>query len=286
MKDMEKLDETMTRSDAAQPAPQKSKGGDYRNEEGLLICGKCGTPKEMKLTCEALGRTSVVPIPCECAQAEERERIEKRKSMERREKAERMRKECFPASGFYRDCTFEADDGKTPNTSSLCERYAATFDPKDPYGLLLLGDVGTGKSYMSSAIANRVIDLGFSAFQTDVRYIVSLMEESFDNRQRKLDRILSYDLLLIEDLGAQRNTSYMMEHVYAIIDGRYKSGKPMVITTNLDPRRINDASGEEAWRRVFDRILERCYPIEFSGTNRRAAKKMEMRDAMRKRLGL
>mgnify|MGYP002237628332 FL=1 len=68
-------------------------------------------------------------------------------------KAEQMRKECFPASGFYRDCTFEADDGKTPNTSSLCERYAATFDPKDPYGLLLLGDVGTGKSYMSSAIA-------------------------------------------------------------------------------------------------------------------------------------
>ena len=240
-----------------------------------------GTPKEMRLTCEALGRSSIVPIPCECAKAAERKKAE-----ERREKAERMRKECFPASGFYRDCTFEADDGKTPNTSSLCERFAATFDPKDPYGLLLLGDVGTGKSYMSSAIANRVIDLGFSAFQTDVRHIVSLMEESFDNRQRKLDRILSYDLLLIEDLGAQRNTSYMMEHVYAIIDGRYKSGKPMVITTNLDPRRINDASGDEAWKRVFDRILERCYPIEFNGTNRRAAKKMEMREAMRTRLGL
>lgn len=139
---------------------------------------------------------------------------------------------------------------------------------------------------MSSAIANRVIDLGFSAFQTDVRYIVNLMEESFDKRQSKLDRVLSYDLLLIEDLGAQRNTSYMMEQVYTIIDGRYKSGKPMVITTNLDPRRINDASGDEAWKRVFDRILERCYPIEFNGSNRRAAKKMEMREAMRKRLGL
>lgn len=98
--------------------------------------------------------------------------------------------------------------------------------------------------------------------------------------------MLSYDLLLIEDLGAQRNTSYMMEQVYTIIDGRYKSGKPMVITTNLDPRRINDASGDEAWKRVFDRILERCYPIEFNGSNRRAAKKMEMREAMRKRLGL
>ena len=80
--------------------------------------------------------------------------------------------------------------------------------------------------------------------------------------------------------------SYLLQQVYTIIDGRYKSGKPMVITTNLDPRRINDASGDEAWKRVFDRILERCYPIEFNGSNRRAAKKMEMREAMRKRLGL
>lgn len=283
---MEKLSETLNRVDTAQPAPQEAENGDHRNEEGLLICGKCGTPKEMRLNCEALGRSSIVPIQCECAKAEERERIERERDKMRREKAERMRKECFPASGFYRDCTFEADDGKTPQTSSLCERYAATFDPKDPYGLLLLGDVGTGKSYMSSAIANRLIDLGFSAFQTDVRYIVNLMESSFEKRQRNLDRILSYDLLLIEDLGAQRNTSYMMEHVYAIIDGRYKSGKPMVITTNLDPWRINDTSGDEAWKRVFDRILERCYPIEFTGSNRRVEKKKEMREAMRKRLGL
>lgn len=283
---MEKLTETINQTLPAAPAPAHSEAEDHRDDDGILICGKCGTPKEMRLDCEFLGHSSIVPIPCECQLKAEEDERKRKEAMRRRERSELMRKECFPASGFYRDCTFERDDGKTPNTSSICERYAATFDPKDPYGLLLLGDVGTGKSYMSSAIANRVIDLGFSAFQTDVRYIVNLMESSFERRQQNLDRILGYDLLLIEDLGAQRNTSYMMEHVYAIIDGRYKSGKPMVITTNLDPRRINDASGDEAWRRVFDRILERCYPIEFTGENRRASKKMEMRTAMRKRLGL
>ena len=113
---MEKLNETLNRVDVTQTAPKESGNGDHRNEEGLLICGKCGTPKEMRLTCEALGRSSIVPIPCECAKAEEREREERKKAKERRVKAEQMRKECFPASGFYRDCTFEADDGKTPNT--------------------------------------------------------------------------------------------------------------------------------------------------------------------------
>ncbi len=281
---MEKLSETLNRTGNLQSVANEN-DGDFLNEDGLLVCGKCKTPKQMRFTVEALGRTSVVPVLCAC----ERERVEREKAEERerveREKAEDRRIECFRASGFYRECTFERDDGKTPKTSSICERYAATFDPKEPYGLLLLGDVGTGKSYMSSAIANRVIDLGFSAFQTDVRYIVNLMESSFEHRQRDLDRILSYDLLLIEDLGAQRNTSYMMEHIYAVIDGRYKTGKPMVITTNLDPACLNGTS-DEAWRRIFDRILERCYPIEFTGDNRRTEKKAEMRKAMRKRLGL
>ena len=119
---MEKLNETLNRVDVTQTAPKESGNGDHRNEEGLLICGKCGTPKEMRLTCEALGRSSIVPIPCECAKAEEREREERKKAEERRVKAEQMRKECFPASGFYRDCTFEADDGKTPNTSAPANR--------------------------------------------------------------------------------------------------------------------------------------------------------------------
>ena len=60
---MEKLNETLNRVDVTQTAPKESGHGDHRNEEGLLICGKCGTPKEMRLTCEALGRSSIVPIP-------------------------------------------------------------------------------------------------------------------------------------------------------------------------------------------------------------------------------
>lgn len=285
---MEKLSETLNQIPVIEPqAGVETADGDYLNDEGILICGKCGTPKQEKHPRPERvgGGFGIVAVPCECMRREEEERVQRRREMERRAALDMRRDECFPASGFYRNCTFEHDDGKTPKTSSICERYAATFNPSDPYGLLLLGDVGTGKSFMSSAIANRVIDLGYSACQTDVRHIVNLMESSFEHRQRDLDRILSYDLLLIEDLGAQRNTSYMMEHVYAVIDGRYKSGKPMVITTNLDPARLNGTS-DEAWRRIFDRILERCYPIEFTGGNRRAEKKAEMRKAMRERLGL
>ena len=260
---------------------------DFRNEDGILICGVCGKPKEMRLPPildEKQGH--IVHVLCDCEKRREREREEQEQRKALAERAERLRNECFPNSGFYKVCTFQKDDGRNPFQSSACQRFAETFDRQDPNGLLLWGDVGTGKSFMSSCIANAVIDLGFSALQTDIGYIVSTMESSFEDRRRNLDRILGTDLLLIEDLGTQRCTEYMMEHVFTVVDGRYKNGKPMVITTNFTLNRISHARSEDPWCRVFDRILERCFPIEFKGTNRRRENGLEMRKAMRKKLGI
>ena len=58
----------------------------------------------------------------------------------------------------------------------------------------------------------------------------------------------------------------------------------MVITTNIDGDRIAQLHDSGPWSRVFDRILELCYPLKLSG-NRRKAKSLEMRKSMRDRLG-
>lgn len=251
---------------------------------GLVVCKVCGKPKQKKLTLAGRDKPLIVHVLCECEERAERERREREERAEREAKADRARRECFAASGFYRACTFDSDDRANPTVSDICKRFSDTFDPADPFGLMLLGGVGTGKTFMSSAIANRVIDRGFSALQSDMSRIVTLMESSFEHRQRNLDRILGYDLLLIEDLGAQRDTPYMMEHVYAVIDGRYKAGKPMIITTNMTPEGVAAARGNETWNRILDRISERCYPIKVTGTDRRCKKAKRMHEAMGKRL--
>ena len=146
---------------------------DYRNEDGLLVCGRCGTPKEMRLSTELLGgHTAIVPIPCECMKRAEAERRERELAAERKRKIERERTECFAGCAFFRGCTFDADDGRTPQIAAICKGYADTFSRDDMNGLLLWGKVGTGKSFYASAIANRVIDLGFSALQTSVQAIL------------------------------------------------------------------------------------------------------------------
>ena len=153
--------------------------------------------------------------------------------------------------------------------------------------IVLYGKRGTGKSFHASCIANAVIERGFSCLVTDIKQVVNLMESSFEKRSGNLERILAPDLLILEDLGAQRSTEYVMEHVYDVIDGRYKAGKPMVITTNFDFReRILNATADDPWGRVFDRIVEVGFPVKYDGNSRRREIGMKNRKDFKRKLGI
>ncbi len=75
-----------------------------------------------------------------------------------------------------------------------------------------------------------------------------------------------YDLLIIDDLGVERSTEYAMEQMFFVIDSRYRSRRPMIITTNLKLAELKNPP-DLAHARIYDRILERCAPILFAGKN-------------------
>ena len=228
-------------------------GEDYRDADGILVCGKCGEPRERMFPAGGIFKEPhLVPTMCRCQREEADRQREEAERAEKRRRTERLRKQCFPSSGRYAFCTFDADDGRNATQSTVCKAFAATFDPKDPEGLVLY-----------------------------------LMESSFEKRSGNLERILAPDLLILEDLGAQRSTEYVMEHVYDVIDGRYKAGKPMVITTNFDFReRILNATADDPWGRVFDRIVEVGFPVKYDGNSRRREIGMKNRKDFKRKLGI
>jgi len=76
------------------------------------------------------------------------------------------------------------------------------------------------------------------------------------------------DLLIIDDLGVERNSEFALEQVYAVIDERYKANLPLIITTNLTPKQMRSVQ-DVAHARIYSRVLEMCTPILLQGADRR-----------------
>ena len=99
-------------------------------------------------------------------------------------------------------------------------------------------------------------------------------------RRERLCVPVIYDLLILDDLGAERGTEYALEQVFAVIDARYRSRKPLIVTTKLTLDALKHPD-DLAHARIYDRILEICAPILFGGENLRVEKANETKTAAR-----
>lgn len=88
-------------------------------------------------------------------------------------------------------------------------------------GLLLWGDVGTGKSFVAACIANALLEQGIPVLMTNFSKILNQMGAMYsEERYRYIASFSNYSLLILDDLGIERSTEYALEQVYAVIDER------------------------------------------------------------------
>ena len=253
---------------------------EYLAEDGLLHCAICHDAVQTKI--KVFGTEKIVRCICSCKQKE----LEAVKEREKRENLERTRRICFVESNMS-SWTFENDDRKNPKLSDAMKRYAENFSEfkAESKGLLLYGSVGTGKTYFAACIANCLIDNGYSVLMTNFARLTNQIQGMFEGKQEFIDSLNKYTLLIIDDLGAERKSEFMQETVFNIIDSRYRSGLPFIITTNLTPEEIKSPS-EVNFARIYDRVLERCFPVEISGQSRRRTIIKETYFDVKERLGL
>ena len=257
--------------------------GDYIGENGLLYCGKCNTPKQTQI--EVLGRISRPYCLCKCG-AEKRDAEEKAKAQtEFDNRIKDLRRTGFPDSDMIQ-WNFANDDMENEQITKAMKRYVDNFPElkKQGKGLLLYGNVGRGKTYAACEVANALIDKGYSVLVTNFSRVLNTLQSTFE-KQEYIDSLNKFALLVIDDLGIERSTEFAKEQVYNIIDSRYRAGLPMIITTNLSIDKIKNPTDIENGR-IYDRIIERCFPLEVKGQNRRHKAVRESYGDMKELLGL
>ena len=146
---------------------------------------------------------------------------------------------------------------------NYCINYADKFN-LDSENLFMNGATGLGKTHLSLAIANTVINRGFGVIYASTPAIVSKLEKE---RFRRIDGnedseiyLLECDLLILDDLGTEFQTTFSNSTIYNIINSRILYNKPTIISTNIPPKKIQTSYSERLVSRIWGdyRLLNFC----------------------------
>ena len=241
-------------------------------EDGLLHCFVCGDVVEKELDMPNFDGTgsfhkTKVHILCSCKKRELDEKKKKDELNNQQVRVDELRRLSLidTKSKNIRFSTFQETEDNRKNLS-IARNYVDNFETmlERGQGLLFWGDVGTGKSYTAALIANELIDKLQSVIMTSFVKLIEDMRGAETDISGYLRRLNLARLLIIDDLGAERGTDYALEKVYDVVDSRYRTGKPVIFTTNLTITEMKECN-DIRYNRIYDRIFEMCYPVKFEG---------------------
>ena len=132
----------------------------------------------------------------------------------------------------------------------------------DPVGwLYIAGDFGSGKTHLAAAIANDLHDRGQEALFITVPNFLDYLRQGFDTESRvrfdkRFDKIMNASILILDDLRLASATAWAQEKLFQIIDYRYVTRRPTVITSSEKMKDVH--------RRLATRLMDHrvCYPLD------------------------
>ena len=140
---------------------------------------------------------------------------------------------------------------------------AAVKDWDGASDVLLLGNVGAGKTHAAAALAREAFDQGVEIM---FRPALGLVEDlKPDGDPRALERASKTGLLILDDLGTERRTDFAADRISLLLVTRYDDCLPTVVTSNLAPEVLERQVGERIWSRLYHDSLR----VKTAGSDRR-----------------
>lgn len=162
----------------------------------------------------------------------------------------------FSEASFY---NFDTYTQEKYTSSQTCQRYADNFKLKLDTGdcLTLCGYKGTGKTHLACAIANKLLQEGFSVLFTTAGRAMRSVKQTYSKtsevtEQYVLDSYLKYDLLIVDEVGVQYGSESEKIIFFEILNSRYEQMLPTICISNLAKVELQKYLGF----RVVDRLSE------------------------------
>lgn len=165
----------------------------------------------------------------------------------------------------------------------MASRYAERFEELrevDTNGLIFIGPPGTGKTHLVYAILHAILPRVKTAICASVPDLMDMLRPPAKAReeerraaeqlvQERMQALKTSEFVILDDLGAERDSEWVTERLYMIINHRYNEQLPTLFTSNMELRELENIPG---WGRIVSRICEMCHAVLCDGEDMRIKK--------------
>ena len=158
--------------------------------------------------------------------------------------------------------------------------YIITEPNPKKKGLYLYGDSGRGKTFLTSIIAQELIQTYRTVIFGDVPSLLEDIRATYNDKNEKqvedvMNLLTNADVLVLDDIGTENLTSWAIERLYLIINGRYNANKGIILTSNYRLDELEYRYGladTKIGERIVSRLKEMCAVARIGGEDWRDKK--------------
>ena len=237
--------------------------------DGLIHCKKCHGSRQTVVPRFGGSGYFMPRCLCPCQQKAQEERKAMEEQRERMERIKRRKAQGLQDRYLY-DYTFANDNGQNPvmeKAHAYVEHWKEAY--RDNTGLLLFGDVGTGKSFFAGCIANALLDRDVPVLMTNFPSILNRLTGVFaEDRVAFISSLDDYSLLIIDDLGTELTNQFTASQLFSLLNERQLGKKSTLISTNFSLAELRDRYSD----RIFSRITSNFEVCRLAGEDIRMHK--------------
>ncbi len=208
-------------------------------------------------------KNKILPT-CECVVEREETKIREAQNFAKKREIEKL----FSISNLgerFSKSTFESflDRNGSETAYKVAVKYVKTFKEWNGESLMLWGEPGNGKTHLAAAIVNELSKKGYIVVFQSVPELLQRIRSTFNSENKEnetqiMRALLECDLLILDDIGAEKTTEWVEEKLFNIIDGRYRKELPTLYTSNLEPKELKNQVG----KRSYDRMVETSLTVK------------------------